>query len=238
MLLAVLVMLVIVPVAQAVPKWIPANEIERGVFIDPAVGRAKGGPTAESTETNTSYSYKGIRWANPFISYRVNTAGSGLDPAAARTAMDNSFLSWQDEVNVLGRGDQSYIFFINDGTAATSGPILDGHNTVGWGTLSSGTLAACYYWYDRRTKYLIEFDIVFNSLYPWSTSGEAGKYDVWNIGAHEAGHTLQLGDLYKSSTSELTMHGYGYAGETKKQSLGLGDMLGLEKIYSTYYPAP
>ncbi|RJQ52294.1 MAG: hypothetical protein C4521_10495 [Actinobacteria bacterium] len=222
-------------VAYARPASIPANDIERGVFVNP-VPRAKGGGGGgEATESNTSYSYKGLHWPFNVVHYEVDTAQvpASLNSADVVSAVDASFYSWQAQYNILGRPDQSDIWYVNDGEAASTGPVLDGSNTVGFAGLSSGTLAATYYWYDRRSKNLIEFDIVFNTLYPWSTSGESGKYDVFNIGTHEAGHTLQLGDLYRGATSELTMYGYGAAGETKKQSLGLGDMLGLEKIYPT-----
>ncbi len=230
--LTALVVFLTASLAVAAPKAIPANDIVRGVFVDPPGGRPL---KASATESNTTYAYKRISWATNVVHYEVNTASapSYLDTTAVAAAIDDSFSSWQNQYNVLGRPDQSYIFYVKDGTTLTAGPHLDGHNVVSFAPLSSGTLAATYYWYDRRTKNLIEFDIVFNTMYTWSTSGETNKYDVWNLGTHEAGHTLQLGDLYKSQTSELTMYGYGFTGETKKQTLGMGDMLGLERIYPT-----
>lgn len=222
--------------AYARTPYPPANDIERGVFVDPVPGKvppARGKPGGGLGELNTTYSYKGVHWANPVVHYEVNPDASGLSPLETQTAIDNAFWSWQTEYNVLGRADQSYIFFVDDAATTAGGPALDGHNVIAWAPLSSGTLAATYYWFDRRTKHLIEFDMVFNTMYPWSLTGEAGKYDTRNIATHEAGHTLQLGDLYGSSYSELTMYGYGAAGETKKQTLGLGDMLGAENIYPT-----
>jgi len=94
-----------------------------------------------------------------------------------------------------------------------------------------GTLAANYYWYNRRTKIVYENDIVFNTYYPWSTAGAAGYYDVQNIGTHEQGHCLVLNDLYQSYQSEQTMYGYGAKGETKKQTLESGDIEGINYIY-------
>jgi len=253
-LAAVLIVGMSAAIASARPIDIPANQIERGVFVDPVP--AKGNPVARTAspapgkgdshpgkgkpspggvgELNTSFTYKGLHWDTPLVPYKVNVTSSGLDVAAAEQAVWDSFRTWEDEVNTLGRPDISDIDYLDAGTTAATGATLDGTVTVSWGPLSSGTIAATYYWYDRRSKHLLDCDIIFNSNLPWSTSGAAGAYDVWNIGAHEVGHTLQLNDLYTSATRELTMYGYGALGETKKQTLGMGDMLGVERIY----PAP
>lgn len=232
----VLLTLVISSTAYALPSTIPANEIERGFFVDPVPGKngpARGAkPSPGGTgEYNTTYIYKGLHWETPLVPYRVNSASSGLDAAAVEQAVDSSFGSWQNENNLLGQADKSDIFYSDLGATTLGGAALDGTMTVSWGPLSSGTIAATYYWYNRRTKHLLDCDIIFNSTLPWSTTGDADKYDVWNIGTHEAGHTLQLNDLYSGATSELTMYGYGSLGETKKQTLGKGDMLGLERVY-------
>jgi len=70
-----------------------------------------------------------------------------------------------------------------------------------------------------------------NTYYSWSVSGEAGKMDVQNIMTHEFGHWTGLADLYNDADYWLTMYGYGNFGETYKRTLGLGDILGLQKVY-------
>jgi hypothetical protein len=64
-----------------------------------------------------------------------------------------------------------------------------------------------------------------------SGSGDSGSFDIRNIMTHEAGHWIQLGDLYNSRDSYLTMYGYGSTGEIAKDTLGYGDELGIEKAY-------
>ena len=81
---------------------------------------------------------------------------------------------------------------------------------------------------------ILECDIEFQDYYTWSSTGEAGKYDVQNIGTHEFGHTLNLGDLYGSGDTEKAMYGYSSAGETKKRTLHQDDIDGICYIY----PAP
>jgi hypothetical protein len=97
--------------------------------------------------------------------------------------------------------------------------------------LGSGILAQNTYWYNRKTKIVSENDIVFNTRYSWSTTGDPASYDIQNIGTHEMGHCLVLNDLYKSYQSELTLYGYGSLGETKKQTLETGDRNGIVYIY-------
>ena len=77
----------------------------------------------------------------------------------------------------------------------------------------------------------VEFDIVFEDNYTWSSTGEAGKYDIQNIATHELGHTLKLGDLYGSGDTEKTMYGYAASGETKKRTLHQDDIDGICYIY-------
>jgi hypothetical protein len=57
--------------------------------------------------------------------------------------------------------------------------------------------------------------------------------DVQNIMTHEFGHWCGLDDLYDSSDYWLTMYGYSGYGETYKQTLGWGDILGLKELYGS-----
>ena len=66
-------------------------------------------------------------------------------------------------------------------------------------------------------------------LRPDSIPTHQKALDLYSLGVsmstfiHEAGHTLSLNDLYMDEACELTMYGYTSIGETKKQSLGLGE---------------
>jgi hypothetical protein len=73
--------------------------------------------------------------------------------------------------------------------------------------------------------------IMFDISEQWATDGRTGAFDVQNIAAHESGHWLMLNDLYSRSCSEETMYGYAAPGETKKTTLGPGDIAGIQTIY-------
>jgi len=115
----------------------------------------------------------------------------------------------------------------------------DGQNVVSWGRLGRGIIAQTTVWYNSRTKEIVEFGIIFSTAYKWGIDADGegssytltGAFDVQNIAAHEAGHTLMLDDLYMSAASALTMYGYGDFGETYAISLGVGDISGIHAVY-------
>ncbi len=210
--------------------------ISMGVFVDHAKGKPTASIAASSTDQSTTYKYNGVHWATPNVTYRVNQASSGLDPSATLAAVQSGFNTWENELNPFGLPDLSLINYeYSPSPVSTTGRAKrDGQNNISWGRLSSGAIAVTYYWYNTNTLELVEFDMIFNKRLPWSANGSSNTFDVQNITTHEAGHTLVLLDLYDPIDSELTMYGYGALGETKKRDLGMGDMLGVEKIY----PAP
>ncbi|MFQ6053626.1 MAG: matrixin family metalloprotease, partial [Candidatus Bathyarchaeia archaeon] len=101
--------------------------------------------------------------------------------------------------------------------------------TVVWGYFSG----------PPRQREIVEFDIMFDTDYTWGDAGDTSEtmlgdtsmMDLQNIATHELGHGLDLDDLYDSSASEETMYGYSQNGETKKRTLYLGDIAGIQELY-------
>jgi len=223
--------------AQAQPKSdLPANDIERGVFVHyPHAKGQAGGGSATGDQVN-DYKYSGIHWSGqtPTVNYKINPVNSlGLLEPEITTTVESAFQEWMNN----NPADSKYIRFVDTGLTdldTPANPTSDGVNTVSFEPLNSAypnAIAITFFWYSRGSKTLIETDTVFNSDLPWSTSGDFASYDLQNIATHEFGHWLVLGDLYSLRDSALTMYGYGGLGETSKRDLGRGDITGINKIY-------
>jgi hypothetical protein len=119
--------------------------------------------------------------------------------------------------------------FSYKGTIGKNAGTRDNYNVVAWGAYRFGVIAVTYIWYTGDK--IVETDTRMNTWFKWSLTGEATKMDVQNIMTHEFGHWCGLNDLYDDADYWLTMYGYADYGETYKQTLGLGDILGLQAVY-------
>ena len=180
-------------------------------------------PTEDDSMTNPDYKLLGFKWyttanywINPSNKYRLSTSG-------VVTAITTSAQTWDQET--------SFAVFSYQGTTSRSAGRYDGYNVVAWGNYRSNVIAVTYIWYTTRNKQIVETDTIMNAFFAWSLSGEARKMDVQNIMTHELGHWCGLADLYSDADYWLTMYGYGNYGETYKQTLGLGDINGVQAVY-------
>jgi len=232
------VVLALSGVATAIPNK-AAGEIDKVVFIHYPQGNVPYWSPVKApapTDQDPSYKYTGIHWATPYAGYWINSSGV---PGGAGGAVISSFQTWEDEPNSLM--DFEYL-----GTTTSTGSNLDGKNVVSWQDITSqypGAIAVTVVQYYRGIKEIVDVDTVMNSGYgfDWSvnsctdvkceTPANVNSYDVQNIMTHEVGHWLMLLDLYQWKTQKLTMYGYGTKGELQKRTLGLGDELGIDRIY-------
>jgi hypothetical protein len=219
--------LVLVPAVSAA-----SGDIKVAVYYTLYYGEPLGEPY---TDTYNVTDYSGIHWWDgPHtdgipaggIKYYVNTASP-----AVLAAVKAAFETWDSKTSVELFNDNVEMI------SKVSGSKFDGKNVVSWGALKPGIVAVTYIWYYSDSLEIVEFGIVFNKLYAWGIDpdGEGpatiNAFDIQNVATHEAGHTLSLNDLYMNEACELTMYGYTTIGETKKQSLGAGDVFGVHLIY-------
>lgn len=205
-------------------------EIERGMFVNRPLSSPPWYP--DECEDTDSYRWApSYHWADPELEVKVNPTGISTDEtirSAAVAAVTTGFAQWN------GVGTDYSATVERDDLVS---PGFDWGNTieVSWGTIDGpgGIIAVTYYWYYVNTKELIDCDIIFDAAEPWSVSETVppDKFDVWNIAAHEAGHTLVLADLRSPKDGALTMHAYTWPGDDFKRTLGTGDILGIRQIY-------
>lgn len=205
----------------------PISEFAEEVFIDYAAPSHAGPgphPTAESSDFKLTQG--GIKWPNgATVKYAVLTAGCSNDCADAVNQIDLSFNAW--ELGVL-------TFTRDDGSPDTN-PCTGSANSVSFSTVdgASGVLAFASVCRNVATKEIVGFRIVYDSAETWSDSGDAGKFDIRNVGTHEAGHVGGLGHDNPARSGCLTMYKFSGLAETQKRTLGLGDKLGMDTLYST-----
>ncbi len=191
-------------------------------------GNDKKGKTGCGTDQYSKYEYPKIHWVSGDIPVHWSYDRANEKASKALKSIQASFDTW---TLVEPAWQTTY-----DGQAKTGKiPVgeRDGINSVCWRRLDQypNAIAITIIWYIRNSKKAVEIDTYFKSTIPWSTTGALDAYDVQNIATHEFGHWLVLDDLYKNCTSELTMFGYSNPGEIEKRDLGMGDILGIQKIY-------
>lgn len=246
LLLAVLLLLIAAVPSSARPAG-GKDTVRLKVFVHyPRPGRGKPPqpprppkppePTAcDPTENDLVEDYGLAGWhLSGTVPYHINHSsipGTVNDP---QTAIDNSFNVWDSEAG-------SAVDFAYAGPTEISVAKNDGLHVVAWGKVSPGkAIAVTYIWYYPSTGIVVDVDTIMNVRLPWSYTsvvdpdqfcGDPYSYDAQNILTHELGHWMGLDDLYEPVDEDLTMYGYGDKGELKKETLGLGDILGIGDLY-------
>jgi hypothetical protein len=225
-LMVLLLILSMPTIAITVHAGKPNNappEIEKITFVHYATDHSK--PVWDDTVTDYRFIAGGVRWFNT-ISYKVNPSGSGLDSEVVRSTLEASSETWD---SVTG-----FELFAPPTITSESVVSGDGKNTIGWSSLDPGIIAVTTIWYYPHNKTIVEFDTVFNTYYTWGILNPQNpdliKMDLQNIATHEFGHN-GLADLKPLKDAELTMYYASSLGETKKRSLGVGDILGIQALY-------
>ena len=187
----------------------------------------------------------GVKWSETPVSYCVNLDGA---PNGAFDAIVASAETWDDNTGteLFEYDEVTEITFTEPEDLET---FHNGENTISWASfanleLPEDAVAVCNVWFwvmvspggkvTGRVVGLAEFHIIHNSDLAWAVDApqvEDDQFDIQNVDTHEFGHSLFLDDLYMPPAHELTMFGYTVVGETKKQDLGLGDILGLQALY-------
>jgi len=220
-----LTVLIIVSLVAMLP--LPVHAAEKPIHLVVIELRANGRvtvnaiPPTDDSETNTDYKLLPFHWYVT-AKYWINPSNKyGFSVSAVVAAITTSAETWDSETS-------ADVFFYQGTTGKGAGK-RDNYNVIAWGAYQAGVIAVTYIWYSGSR--ILETDTRLNTFYQWSLSGEAGKMDVQNIMTHEFGHWAGLADLYSDADYWLTMYGYGNYGETYKQTLGLGDILGLQAVY-------
>jgi hypothetical protein len=191
-------------------------------FAKPEAAKAPKPPTCYKFLTPTK-----VRWQTLPVNYVINpTNPQGLGSTFITSAVSTSAETW--DANTSKELMDGYT--IDD--TVTYG-VQDYKNTISFGNYSTeGVIAVTTVWYNPATRAIVEFDIMFDTDWTWGNATVDNKtMDLQNIATHELGHAIGLADVYDSACSEVTMYGYSDYGETKKRTLEIPDITGLQTLY-------
>jgi hypothetical protein len=132
-----------------------------------------------------------VRWEEtPVRWFASNRGGGGVSPSEFQATLARAFDTWEDVPTA------SITFEFAGFTGAE--PFEDDFISVlGFqdDPESDRVLGATGFLIDIVTGELLEADVFFNSIFPWSTAaaGDAARVDLESVAVHEIGHFIGLG---------------------------------------------
>jgi len=224
-----LLLVMLVAIISEEPVFAQTSKIDKVnlLIIELVLEEGKGSihvcviPLQDDSMTNPDFKLLEYKWFTT-AQYWINPSNRyGLSDSSVVATIIASADSWD--------GHTSYVVFSYMGTTKSRAGKHDGYNVISWGRYKRNIISVTYFWYTGSQ--ILETDTMMNTMYTWSLSGEAGKFDVQNIITHELGHWCGLGDLTKDADYWLTMYASSAFGEIYKRTLGLGDILGVQAVY-------
>jgi Matrixin/Carboxypeptidase regulatory-like domain len=184
-----------------------------------------------------------LRWRQFPIRYFITDAGvTGVTSQQFQTAVNRAFSTWHAVENT--ETSSTFVGFVQ------ARPFVeDGANVIGYLSQAGQdrTLAATTFTVDETDGRILESDIYFNTIFPWSTAEAGGtdRYDVESIALHEVGHLLGLSHSALGETelsgggrrviaAEAVMFPIAFTrGNIADRSLKADDIAGISDIYGT-----
>jgi hypothetical protein len=207
------------------------KRLHNGVVIEGIafVHRAKAGNGGQRGGGGSCFTYlaSGAKWKHvePWLVDDSHAPISGM-----AGLMETDVGTWESAAgaDIFGPGsnDSNY-------DAVTSN--VDNRNGAEFGSIAdAGVIAVTYTWGifggPPQGRELVEWDMIFDDGFDWSTSGAQDAMDFSNIDTHELGHAMGLGHPSSTCTAE-TMYAYASLGETTKRDLNPGDIAGINGLY-------
>jgi hypothetical protein len=183
-----------------------------------------------------------LSWMRVPVPYFVSqTSVPGVSTADLQVTVDRAFSTWADVPT-------SSIAYEPRGIVLALPGQDDGRSTLGFLARPDldRVLASTSFLVDGTSGELIEADIFFNSVFPWSVrpGGEAGRYDLESVALHEIGHLSGLGHSALGETefsatggrrviaAEAVMFPVAFpAGSTADRTLRPDDIAGISDLY-------
>ena len=229
LIVSILMGVLLVSVATAAPSQrsqAPTSEFVEEVFVDYATPTHAGpGPHPTTESSDFKLTQGGISWfSGSNVEYRI----SGTEAVSGgNTAIESAEATWDGFITTRT--------FSKNNSSTQTNPCTGNPNTIQWASIdgAGGTLATASVCRNVATKEIVGFNITVDNGESWAIDGSSGSLDVENVVSHEFGHVGGLGHTNAPRSGCLTMYTFSGLGEIQKRTLGLGDKLGMNALYST-----
>jgi hypothetical protein len=191
---------------------------------------AAGAPVATTESDDYSLETGGTRW---FTGGNVEYAIVGTQPVTnANSAVTTAVATVDGFITTRS-------FSRKDATGQTN-PCTGSANTIQWAAIDGpgNVVAATSVCFVVATKEIVGFTMTIDKDEPWSIGSTSTTFDVQNTVTHEFGHAAGLGHVHAPQDGCLTMYPFVALGEIQKRTLGLGDKLGMQKLYGSTDVSP
>ena len=172
----------------------------------------------------------------------TDAGAAGVSVQQFQAAVTRAFGTWHAVENT--ETSSTFVGFVQ------ARPFVDdGANVIGYLSQpgQDRTLAATTFTVDETDGRILESDIYFNTIFPWSTAEAGGtdRYDVESIAVHEIGHLLGLSHSALGETellgggrrvvaAEAVMFPIAFTrGNIADRALKADDIAGISDIYGT-----
>jgi len=201
---------------------------QQGIFEKATFVHYAKSQNPKPAKAATCYKLMGVKWGTLPVNYAINPSNpQGLEEGFVTSAISTSAEMWDAATSKELFNDAYGVDY------TVQYGVQDFKDAIAFGDYpNSGVIAVTSVWYNRFTRRIVEFDMLFNTDFAWGDATvDPAKMDLQNIATHELGHSVGLSDIYSSACSAVTMYGYSNYGETQKRSLEQPDITGLQKIY-------